>query len=745
MALGNGFLVGGFTGTGGGGGGGIGPPGPQGPPGPTGPAGPTGATGAQGPQGIQGVPGEQGPVGPVTQIVGSVATESDLPASGNNIADAYIVEDTGHLFVWSGSSWVDAGLIVGPPGPTGAQGPTGATGSPGATGPEGPTGPAGADGAQGPQGPPGATGSPGATGATGPQGPPGADGATGPQGPPGAGADLSNVLAGQCIAITSPASGQIQIAAQVGCIQTPWLGNVDGGGHALSNVSSVSVTGCVYIGPTAISLCDDGSGNLLVNGAPISGGGADLSNLAAGTCIALDRSSPPTVTVNAQIGCIQTPWLSSISAAGFSLTNVYSIVGNTVGSNGQLNLQGWYTSLLGPTLQLQYQYALYVMSGAGQTVFSVAGTPAAPRVGVGLQTAAYPLDVVGNVNSSGCYLIGGVSFACSNGAGAIALSNIATINGSAPGGGAVASVFGRTGAVTAQAGDYTVAQVTGALADPTTTPGDLLARGASAVTRLPVGPDGYILTADSTQALGVRWGAAATGGFWQAGSGGAIYYSGGNVGIGTTAPVAPLQVTTNQGWPTWPLQVGNSEGAMSLGFADGSYVYMSSSSWGMGLQTAGVTRMTINALGAVLIGGSPFGGGAFGDVCISRGSDPNGGVIFFGSGNPLAFIQFTSGAWNFSPPLSSAGPAFAAHDVTSSRGINTNYPNSTGGPMIVTLSYSSTISSTITIGVAGFTVFTEYFNASIQIVNFTFPVPNGSSYAVNVTAAGTLLRWVEWY
>jgi hypothetical protein len=43
---------------------------------------------------------------------------------------------------------------------------------------------------------------------------------------------------------------------------------------------------------------------------------------------------------------------------------------------------------------------------------------------------------------------------------------------------------------------------------PSTTKGDLLVRGASANVRLPVGTNGQILTADSSQATGVRWAAA---------------------------------------------------------------------------------------------------------------------------------------------------------------------------------------------------------------------------------------------
>ena len=43
---------------------------------------------------------------------------------------------------------------------------------------------------------------------------------------------------------------------------------------------------------------------------------------------------------------------------------------------------------------------------------------------------------------------------------------------------------------------------------PTTTKGDLIVRGTSADTRLPVGADTQILVADSTQPAGVKWGAA---------------------------------------------------------------------------------------------------------------------------------------------------------------------------------------------------------------------------------------------
>lgn len=75
---------------------------------------------------------------------------------------------------------------------------------------------------------------------------------------------------------------------------------------------------------------------------------------------------------------------------------------------------------------------------------------------------------------------------------------------------AVQSVFGRTGDIIAQAGDYTVEMITGAMADPLTTRGDLLVRGSTETTRLPAGLDNQVLIADSSSVLGVRWATNAT-------------------------------------------------------------------------------------------------------------------------------------------------------------------------------------------------------------------------------------------
>lgn len=48
-------------------------------------------------------------------IAGTVPTVEDLPEDAG-AGDGYVVADTGHLWVWNGTEWVDAGAFQGPPG-----------------------------------------------------------------------------------------------------------------------------------------------------------------------------------------------------------------------------------------------------------------------------------------------------------------------------------------------------------------------------------------------------------------------------------------------------------------------------------------------------------------------------------------------------------------------------------------------------------------------------------------------------
>ena len=82
-------------------------------------SGPAGETGPQGPA------GPQGPQGVSINLKASALTVAALPATGNTVNDARIVEADGDLYIWDGSSWTSAGQIVGPAGPQGPQGPVG--------------------------------------------------------------------------------------------------------------------------------------------------------------------------------------------------------------------------------------------------------------------------------------------------------------------------------------------------------------------------------------------------------------------------------------------------------------------------------------------------------------------------------------------------------------------------------------------------------------------------------------------
>ena len=157
--------------------------GPQGADGANGADGKDGADGAQGPQGADGVQGAQGADGKdgtSVTILGSMASESELPMEGNSNGDGYIIN--GYLHVWSGDKWNNVGEIKGPQGDkgeTGAQGPQGADGANGADGAQGPQGADGVNGADGAQGPQGVDGVDGTNGTDGAQGPQGADGKDG--------------------------------------------------------------------------------------------------------------------------------------------------------------------------------------------------------------------------------------------------------------------------------------------------------------------------------------------------------------------------------------------------------------------------------------------------------------------------------------------------------------------------------------------------------------------------------------
>jgi hypothetical protein len=179
-------------------------------------------------------------------------------------------------------------------------------------------------------------------------------------------------------------------------------------------------------------------------------------------------------------------------------------------------------------------------SGAGLLFITNNGTwgermriTAGGNVGIGTASPNYKLDVQGGqINSSGGY--------CINGSNCISSwpSN------------AVASVFGRTGPVVAAAGDYAVAQVTGAapLASPTFT-------GT-------VNAPSFVGNLNASNVSSGQFGSNTGGGNYTFGSnvnfpGSGIWNSSGNVGIGTASPTSNLYVSGGSGSPTTPGDAGS--------------------------------------------------------------------------------------------------------------------------------------------------------------------------------------------
>lgn len=64
------------------------------------------------------VMGGRGPTGASIKVKPSVDTVAELPPTGNEENDARVVRVDGHLYVWDGEGWTDAGQFQGPPGTT---------------------------------------------------------------------------------------------------------------------------------------------------------------------------------------------------------------------------------------------------------------------------------------------------------------------------------------------------------------------------------------------------------------------------------------------------------------------------------------------------------------------------------------------------------------------------------------------------------------------------------------------------
>jgi hypothetical protein len=293
----------------------------------------------------------------------------------------------------------------------------------------------------------------------------------------------------------------------------------------ISALAWAKITGAptFFIDPTTTA------GDLIVRGTT-----SPASRLAVGTNgFVLTADSTQAQGVKWTAPPAQTPWTTDHDAATHNLNNVTGVNASTVtagpaaGPNYVMQAAGFLMNGASALGRWRMQSAGTESGSNSGSDFQIQrfsdtgvslGTPlliqrATGRVGVNVASPAYLVDVAGDVNVTGVYRVNGTPIV-----------------------GGVSSVFSRTGAVAAVAGDYSASQVTNAvdstgayanptwisslawtkitgapaiLTDPTTTKGDLIVNNGSGSTRLGIGTDNYVLTADSTQPTGIKW---ATGG-----------------------------------------------------------------------------------------------------------------------------------------------------------------------------------------------------------------------------------------
>lgn len=335
----------------------------------------------------------------------------------------------------------------------------------GPPGPQGPTGPQGPQGIQGPQGPAG-----GPMGPMGPQGPQGIQGIPGPTGPAGPinavqnqGTNLTvrpilDFVGAGVVAADDSVGGRTTITIP-GYSQTPWTSDIDAANFNLNNANFLHCQYLVCINEVQASL-------------------GFFTNV-------ISYTSPNTLSINAGLSII---WQTSNNNR-WKIDKEGTESGSDAGSDlwiSGYNDAGFQTTSLG------------IIRKTGQLVLDSpnGGLACYGKAGFGTSTPAYPVDILGdcNLNTGSFYRINGIPLAAAN----------------------ITNAVDSTGAYANPAWITNLAwsKITGTpvgVGSPLTTKGDIYGF-SNTNARIPIGTDGWILTADSTQVLGLKWAAPAGGG-----------------------------------------------------------------------------------------------------------------------------------------------------------------------------------------------------------------------------------------
>jgi hypothetical protein len=200
----------------------------------------------------------------------------------------------------------------------------------------------------------------------------------------------------------------------------------------------------------------------------------------------------------------------------------------------------------------------------------------------------------------------------------------------------------------------------------------------------------------------------------------------------------------------YQLSVGGSTSGWSGNFylydetADAARFLMNSGGQ-LGIGTIGPTAK-LHVVGDVKVGTQGYTN-TVGDLGVSRDSAPGTGAVFFG--NAGAYIYYDGSKFLFNPGSSNLSGGVTVQ-TSPSRAVSTTYQNTTGKPMMVTVTLSmaaGTSAPVVCDSSSSPSTVVAYPAASTVApwVPVTFWVLPNYYYRVNINGAVSVAYWAEWY
>lgn len=166
--------------------------------------------------------------------------------------------------------------------------------------------------------------------------------------------------------------------------QTPWLSNIDAAGYSIANLGTINGVAIASMLQTPWVSAINGAGQQLYN----------LGSLLIGTSVG--TTGVLTIALTTLQFAIAITQSLDTGSAGFNLQNNLGVV-------VQAGLMGSNTTISPNTMNFNTSAAGYTWSMVNNEIVRINST----GLGV-LRSPSYPLDVTGNINCSGQYLVNGV-------------------------------------------------------------------------------------------------------------------------------------------------------------------------------------------------------------------------------------------------------------------------------------------------------------------------------------------------